>query len=420
MLATTLLLLLLNQLQAGGCWQHPPSLFLAVRGRGSRVGGSDGKTFLASSHSIDESITQTDVDASLHQTLQRLGVQGIASPTNNARGVSVCTTPKSVAGRGAFWSPSAIMATDIQKETSSTVEGDVLAFIPKSSILTLSNPASLSSSNSDDKEPLMQLEEFSSLSSKSSWPVAFTMYVVHVALQNEIFREWIESFMGPDPPIRPPMERDSSNASENWTSTSNTSENEELYEEAVHNLMSMAHIYQETAREAMVARYNTYAQDWRSAQEWTSNKSKDCATAQINLDESKFAELYSILISRTANLGPTYQEDSESERPVAVRGVIPLHDMINHPPPDVEHNVELFTVGDLRELMPEESVRQLVGKVLFQHDSILDDRDVLLVARCQILPGDELFVSYRNNRRRPMVDEKERAWNTLQYGFLIQ
>ena len=49
----------------------------------------------------------------------------------------------------------------------------------------------------------------------------------------------------------------------------------------------------------------------------------------------------------------------------------------------------------------------------------LDDRDVLLVARREIRPGEELFLSCRNNRAKPM-DEKERDWTTLQYGFLVQ
>ena len=114
-----------------------------------------------------------------------------------------------------------------------------------------------------------------------------------------------------------------------------------------------------------------------------------------------------------------------------------MHDMINHPPSDVEHNVELFTVGDLRELLPEEKVQSFVGRV-FRHDGdnddlyanggnknndgslLLDDKDILLVARRQIELGDELFLSYRNNRATPMVDEKERAWTTVQYGFFVQ
>jgi len=48
---------------------------------------------------------------------------------------------------------------------------------------------------------------------------------------------------------------------------------------------------------------------------------------------------------------------------------------------------------------------------------VLNNRDALLVARREIPPGKELFLSYRN-RAKPMVDEKERAWTCLQYGFL--
>ena len=178
----------------------------------------------------------------------------------------------------------------------------------------------------------------------------------------------------------------------------------------------MANVSEETAREATAARYNSYERDWKAAQEWMAdtNSNKSC----INMDEAHFAKLYSILISRTANLGPMYQSDSGSKA-TSVRGVVPLHDMFNHPPLGIDHNVELFTVGDLRAMLPEERVQQLVGKVLEEHGDELNDKDALLVARCEILPGDELFLPYRNNSAKPMKDE-ERAWTTLQYGFLIQ
>jgi hypothetical protein len=111
--------------------------------------------------------------------------------------------------------------------------------------------------------------------------------------------------------------------------------------------------------------------------------------------------------------------------------------MFNHPPSDMEHNVDLFMVGDLRKLMPEEEVWRLVGEVFGRvmdepygdinyeiigkklADGVLNSRDALLVARREISPGEELFLSYRN-RAKPMVDEKERAWTCLQYGFLPQ
>lgn len=219
--------------------------------------------------------------------------------------------------------------------------------------------------------------------------------------------------MGPDPPIRPPKKNES------------TDEYTQHYAEAVNSLAEMAQVTKETANEAIAARYEAYARDWSTAKEWMKDNAHFATS--INLEESKFAKLYSIIISRTANLGPVYQTERNN---AAVRGVIPLHDMFNHPPPDVEHNVELVTVGDLRDLMQEEEVQRLVGLVLGhgnanagdynKKESSLDNKDVLLVARRQILPGEELFLSYRNNRSRPMIDEKERAWTTLQYGFFVQ
>ena len=48
--------------------------------------------------------TNTDIDASLFATLQRLGVRGIVSPSDGQEeGVVVQKTNKSVAGRGAFF-----------------------------------------------------------------------------------------------------------------------------------------------------------------------------------------------------------------------------------------------------------------------------------------------------------------------------
>jgi hypothetical protein len=365
---------------------------------GSRLGGGGGTAIFAK-------FTPTDADVHLHQTLHQLGVQGVASHLN-PRGVEVCTTSRSVAGRGAFWSPS--VATGSEQETAQ--RGDVLAWVPKSSILTLSNIDSMSPASGDTnnkEEALIMMNAFASLSAKSSWPVAFTLYVHTVAQQNEAFREWIESFMGPGPPICPPDSKKAGDATEK----------ERTYNEAVQSLMSMAQVSEETAKEASAARYQSYTRDWGAAKEWMENDS-DNTSKFINIDELQFAKLYSILISRTANLGPTYQRDSESSKNLFVRGVIPLHDMINHPPASVERNVELLTVGDVREMLPEERLQQLVGTV-FEHNNVLDDRDVLLIARREISPGDELFLSYRNNRAKPM-EEKERAWTTLQYGFLIQ
>lgn len=382
--------------------QRQPSLARSRIGCGiqqlDRGGGGGGLTTTATFAKVP-----TDDDV-LHQTLHQLGVQGIASHFN-PRGVAVCTTSKSVAGRGAFWSP---LATGSEQET--IQQGDVLAYIPKSSILTLSNIDSIMPSQSDTnninkEEAFAKMNEFASLSAKYSWPVGFTLYVHAVAQQNEAFREWIESFMGPGPPICPSPAGDAN-------------ENECIFNEAVQDLVSMAQVSEETAKEASVARYQSFKRDWSAAKEWLET-ADDTSSRCINVDELQFTKLCSILISRTANLGPIYERDSISKN-ASVRGVIPLHDMINHPPPSIEYNVELFTVGDVRGMLSEERLQQLVGMV-FEHNNntILDDKDALLIARREILPGDELFLSYRNNRAKPM-EEKERAWTTLQYGFLIQ
>lgn len=319
--------------------------------------------------------TNTDIDVSLFATLLRLGVRGIISPSDcQEEGLVVQTTNKSVAGRGVFY---------VSPDVTNTIQrGDVLAWIPKTSLLTLSNPYFLYPS--DDNNVSNILQDLVSLSHKSSWPVSFTLFTGMVASKNGIFSKWIESFMGPEPPCLPT-------------------------EDDVQNLMKMANVSKETAEEASNFKYAAFTRDWNMAKEWMEGTDNNNI-----MTESQFAKLYSILVSRTANLGPYYNN---------TRGVIPLHDMINHPPPDVEHSIELFTVGDLKELVPGDMVQQLMNR--FVHNDIdesvlhLDDRDVLLVARREIRPGEELFLSYRNNRAKPL-DEKERAWTALQYGFLVQ
>ena len=266
--------------------------------------------------------------------------------------------------------------------TNTIQRGDVLAWIPKTSLLTLPNPYSLYPS--DDNNVSNILQDLLSLSHKSSWPVSFTLFTGMVASKNGTFSEWIESFMGPEPPCLPTKDD-------------------------VQNLMKMAIVSKETAEEASNFKYAAFNRDWNMAKEWMEGTDNNDI-----MTESQFAKLYSILVSRTANLGPYYNN---------TRGVIPLHDMINHPPPDVEHSIELFTVGDLKELVPGDMIQQLMDRFV-QNDNDgsilhLDDRDVLLVARREIRPGEELFLSYRNNRAKPM-DEKERAWTALQYGFLVQ
>mmetsp|Transcript_23108 Transcript_23108/g.48747 ORF Transcript_23108/g.48747 Transcript_23108/m.48747 type:complete len:437 (+) Transcript_23108:13-1323(+) len=433
--ATAILLLLFHSLllHPGWCFRHPSTgasstVTVSFPAKSLRPLCSSTSTSI---ETILNDITQTDADLQLHQTLQQLGVRGIGTGI----GIRVCTTSQSVAGRGAFWSPTSIGA-DKKDEAAVVQRGDVLAYIPKTSILTLSNPALIASSHDnyeeeeDQKEKALQMmKEFTLLSAKSSWPVVFTLYVHAVSRQNEAFHEWIESFIGPDPPICPPPNKENENAGDDDAASSSSTINKEqeeqtiIYNEAIQNLVSMAQVPEETAKEATAARYGSYKRDWNAAREWMADAT--CNISSIHMEEGTFAKLYSILISRTANLGPTYQRESESkEASSMVRGVIPLHDMINHPPFGTEHNVELLSVGDLRTMLSEEKVHQLLDKILRnigKNALELDDKDVLLIARCEILPGDELFLSYRNNNRgsKPM-EEKERAWTTLQYGFLIQ
>ena len=45
-----------------------------------------------------------------------------------------------------------------------------------------------------------------------------------------------------------------------------------------------------------------------------------------------------------------------------------------------------------------------------------ENKDMLLVAKKNIYPGDELLLDYKEGRTE-WKDEKERVWLLLQYGF---
>eukprot|EP00986_Skeletonema_menzelii_P013099 scaffold7443_cov80-Skeletonema_menzelii.AAC.1 len=155
-------------------WQYPlrPSFVTPVRYYERAF------TLCASARSGDDGSV---IDTSLHETLKLLGVRGTASSNGSQEeGVVVQTTHKSVAGRGAFY---------LSQESTNTIQqGDVLAYIPKTAILTLSNPTSLYSAGDDDEEEAsILLQNLLSLSSTSSWPVSFTLYVGMVASKNGIF-----------------------------------------------------------------------------------------------------------------------------------------------------------------------------------------------------------------------------------------
>jgi hypothetical protein len=161
----------------------------------------------------------------------------------------------------------------------------------------------------------------------------------------------------------------------------------------------------EEVEKAVKARYERLQNDYQSLQDWTSQKGLP------KIPKDKCGRLHSIVVSRTAGLGPSYQGG---------RGVIPLHDIINHPPEHVPHNVELFTIGDMRKMIAsEEHVQHLLKPVidLKKAPAVLPDKDVVLVAREGIHFGDELFLCYKDRKSSPT--DQDRMWPLLQYGRYI-
>ncbi len=103
-------------------------------------------------------------------------------------------------------------------------------------------------------------------------------------------------------------------------------------------------------------------------------------------------------------------------------GIIPLHDMCNHPPLGHEANVELFCLGDIRSMIGNDNLNLLLQPLLTDaqlrgdaEHPIFADQDFVLAARKRIEPGEELLLSYKSNDGN--MCESEQLWLLLQYGF---
>jgi len=332
-----------------------------------------------------ETTTQTKQDVSMEQWNKG---QGIVCPN-----IEIRTTAKSVGGRGLFWKQSKDHAK----------QGDILAYIPHALVFEMSNLRKTFPELDELHNEVTDDEGSKSSSSSPSWPSIFTTYACEALLENKrnehVWKTWIELWSGggPDGP-RP--------------STSYT-------EEEISLLMKMINgddydsSIEATIREMIDKRHRTFVRDLDSV--------RNCTTS----NEETFARLYSIILSRSANLGPQWQNR---------RGVIPLHDMINHPPSDgsKSKNVELFCVGDVRNMAGDEMFKNLFSSLLQSSDVLgndsngsggsennslesYSDKDILIVADGNINYDDELLLSYRDCSKK--VEIEHQIWLLLQYGF---
>lgn len=284
--------------------------------------------------------------------------------------ICLSTTEKSVGGRGIFW-----VDNDI------ACQGDVLALIPAKCVIT--------SSNLQDNFPALRGMQESDV----SWPAKITALAMHCLQVNDndyMNRvEWIKAWQGGGPSGPQPSE---------YYPT-----------EELNQLAATAGSTVDLVEEAIDKRYETFMKDFKEMK-------KKKYHASNRLKAADFGAIYSIVVSRSACLGPIWG---------GKRGIIPLHDFLNHPPSSDKSNVELFCFGDLRKMVGYVHANELVRRVLNDpnekkvskkdgHFEPKDD-DIVLVASRDIGIGDELWLSYRDSNKIDSVEE--RIWLMLQYGF---
>jgi len=347
---------------------------LALSGTAAAATGRQRRSTQPAASLIEDPTPQ---DAQLEQWYADLGIRGIDR-------VKVRTCPRSVAGRGLFYYSSA-------QDGECAKKGDVLAWIPAQSVLCRENVQRL--------WPDFWSSQLDALE-RSDWPLALTV-CAQVALQLDDNRDsrspcwspWIQTWTGPHGP-QPP---------------------ESLQANELEVLALEAKSSTEEIQRALQVRYDVFQQH---CQRFVKINKHSTVTLNNNSNYYLNHDLYGIVLSRAANLGPHWNHQS---------GIIPLHDMINHAPGGVAPSVELFSIGDLVRQTSREYVEQ---QLLLRHHHSLqsttqvpqqppEEKDLLLVARRIIPPGEELFLSYAN-RDLLATNERDRVWKMLQYGFRLE
>lgn len=220
----------------------------------------------------------------------------------------------------------------------------------------------------------------------------------------------------------------------------------------IERMAELSHATPSQVQEMVNTRYQTFQKDWENVRDFLNNENESSAD---ETHQQTFAELYSLVLSRTANLGPewgyqmgAYHADiciaitrcSSFEKascltllhPMCVfcpTGIIPLHDMCNHPPYGQEPNVELFCLGDIRSMIGNDHLQQLLRPLLVPTQNQSDDttttgtatdpafmdRDFVLAARRPIRANEELWLNYKSNEGE--MPAELQLWLLLQYGF---
>ena len=278
--------------------------------------------------------------------------------------VQVRTTEESVGGRGMFWS-SPEAAKDAQ----------ILARIPKRCVLEASSarakwPEAMNWDHINDKNLEMMASAMCAYSQTD--PARLD------------WREWIDTWLGFGGVMPRPLKSYSS---------------EEIQFLATASGATFADV-----SVAIELRYNAMKNDAFKLEFPFTDGAKGM-TSDI------FADMYSVVVSRCAVMGPAWNY---------AYGIIPMHDMHNHPPPSVESSVELHALGDVRPHIEglDEEVENLIHlSGVADASPPLDDQDILIVARRDIQPGEELYLSYRDATETQGLTSNDRLWLLFQYGF---
>ena len=281
--------------------------------------------------------------------------------------VQVRTTDESVGGRGMFWS-SPEAAKDAQ----------ILARIPQRCVLEASTA----------KLKWPEAMHWDHINDKNLEMLAAAM-CAYTCTQAESpagidWREWIDTWLGFGGVVPRPLKSYSS---------------EEIQYLATASGASFADV-----SVAIEVRYNAMKNDAIKV-EFPFTNGATGMTGDI------FADMYSVVASRCAVMGPAWNYSY---------GIIPAHDMHNHPPPSVESSVELHALGDVRphiEGLDDEVLNLIHLSGVADVSPPLDEQDILIVARRDIEPGEELFLAYRDASETQGLTSNDRLWLLFQYGF---
>lgn len=379
-------------------------------------------------------IPPTPEDESMEQWYQK---HDIMHP-----GVHLRTTSVSVGGRGLFYHH------DEKKKP-----GDILGYIPRDCVFTpdlillLSSQQQHQEGEKDkNKGRDSDLQKIMETCKDLSWPGRYGLSALllsspsFLSLPNQgcensfnhdsniFWKGWIDSWMGPTD--TPSMLKDAFTFTDNVKDDTKGigTNHEKNISQVLSDLSSLARSSPLLVNEALQKRHEVFMKDWNLIERNHFSSFKLSTANDLEVDRSlkekrkeEFAKMCDIVVSRTANLGPQWRNQQ-------ARGIIPLHDMINHH--SSSPNIELFCYGDVKEMIGQESTDRLLDPLFLLEEEEgknqkrrYHDQDLLLVASRNIQDGDELFLSYYQSELQQQKEtdnndaEKERIWKMLQYGF---